>query len=92
MKEAKHMFLVTFSIRDGASEHTSYKVVLASTERKARAKALKWAEDYFLDAGTVRDEEDDHLFWSEDGTRTIKLMAVEKTTVDNLIKTLLLME
>jgi len=86
------MFLLTFSIREGVSEHTSYKVVLAPTERKATAKALKWAEDYFLDAGTVRDEEDDRLFWSEDGTKTIELMAVEKTTVDDLIKTLLLME
>ena len=90
MKEAKRMFLATFSIRDGASEHTSYKVVLASTERKARAKALKWAEDYFLDAGTVRDEEDDHLFWSKDGTSTIELKAVEKTTANGLVKRLLI--
>jgi hypothetical protein len=90
MKEAKRMFLATFSIRDGASEHTSYKVVLASTERKARAKALKWTEDYFLDAGTVRDEEDDRLFWSKDGTSTIELKAVEKTTANGLVKRLLI--
>ena len=90
MKEAKRMFLVTFSIRDGASEHSSYKVVLASTERKARAKALKWAEDYFLDAGTVRDEEDDHLFWSKDETKTIEVEDVEKTTANGLVKRLLI--
>jgi len=84
------MFLLTFSIRDGASEHTSYKFVLASTERKARAKALKWAEDYFLDAGTVRDEEDDRLFWRKDGTSTIELKAVEKKTVNGLVKRLLI--
>ena len=90
MKEAKRMFLLTFSIREGVSEHTSYKVVLAPTERKARAKALKWAEDYFLDAGTVRDEEDDRLFWRKDGTSTIELKAVEKKTVNGLVKRLLI--
>jgi hypothetical protein len=63
---------------------------LAPTERKARAKALKWAEDYFLDAGTVRDEEDDRLFWRKDGTSTIELKAVEKKTVNGLVKRLLI--
>jgi hypothetical protein len=92
MKEAKRTFLATFSIRDGWSEHTSYKVVLASTEREATAKALKWAEDYFLDGGTVRDEEDNCLFWRKDGTSTIELKAVEKTTGNRLIKTLLMLE
>ena len=90
MKEAKRMFLATFSIRDGWREYTSYKVVLAPTERAAEAKALKWAEDYFLDGGTVRDEEDDHLFWRKDGTSTMELKTVEKTTAGGLVKRLLM--
>ena len=89
MKEAKSMFLVTFSIRDGENEHISYKVVFASTERKATTKALKWVADYFL-TGTVRDEQDGDLFWSEDETRTIRLCEVKKTTVGDLVKTLLI--
>jgi hypothetical protein len=92
MRKAMRMFLLTFSVREGESEHTSYKVVFAPTESEARAKALKWAEDYFLDGGTVRDQEDDHLFWSGDGTRTIELERVEKTTVNGLTRTLLLEE
>ena len=83
------MFLVTFFIRDGESEYISHKVVFASTERKATAKALKWVADYFL-TGTVRDEEDGDLFWSKDETRTIRLVQVGKTTVDDLVKMLLI--
>jgi hypothetical protein len=89
MKEAKSLFLISFSVTDGGSEYTSYKVLFASNKREATARALQYAADYFCE-GTVRDEEDPDLFTSEDGTRTIELEEVVKTTVDGLVKRLLI--
>jgi len=83
------MFLVTFKIVDGGAEHSLYKVVFASTESKATAKALDYAKDFFGNY-MVRDEENARLFWDEDGTKTIELDEVEKTTVDDLVKRLLI--
>ena len=83
------MFFVTFTIVDGGAEHSLYKVVFASTEGKATAKALDYAKDFFGNC-MVRDEENAHLFWDEDGTKTIELEIVEKTTVKGLVKRLLI--
>jgi hypothetical protein len=83
------MFLVTFKIVDGGAEHFLYKVVFASTESKATAKVLDYAKDFFGNY-MVRDEDNAHMFWDEDGTRTIELEVVEKTTVDDLVKGLLI--
>lgn len=89
MKVTKNLFLVSFSVIDGGNEHSLYKVVFASDEKKARAKALQYAADFFFE-GTARDEEDPDLFTSRDETRAIRLDDVEKTTVDGLVKSLLL--
>ena len=83
------MFLVTFKIVDGGAEHFLYKVVFASTESNATAKALDYAKDFFGNY-MVRDEENAHLFWDEDGTKTIELEDVEKTTANDLVKRLLI--
>ena len=83
------MFLVTFTIVDGGAEHSLYKVVFASNENKATAKALDYAKDFFGDC-MVKDEENAHMFWDEDETKTIEVEDVEKTTANGLVKRLLI--
>jgi len=83
------MFLVTFTIVDGGAEHSLYKVVFASTVSEATVKALDYARDFFGNY-MVRDEENAHMFWDEDGTKTIELETVEKKTVNGLVKRLLI--
>ena len=83
------MFLVTFTIVDEGAEHSLYKVVFASNESKATAKALDYARDFFGDC-MVKDEENAHMFWDEDETKTIEVEDVEKTTVNDLVKRLLI--
>ena len=89
MKQQKNMFLVTFKIVDGGAEHSLYKVVFAPTVSKATVKALDYAKDFFGNY-MERDEENAHLFWDEDGTKTIELKAVEKRTVNSPVKGLLI--
>jgi hypothetical protein len=85
----KSMFLLTFCVRDGESEYTLHKVVFASTEKQATAVALEYAEDFFW-TGTVRDEENANLYYTEDGTRAIELEEVVKGTTCDLVERLLI--
>lgn len=85
----KSMFLLTFVIRDGESEYTLHKIVFAATEKQATAMALEYAEDFFL-IGTVRDQENANLYFTEDGTRAIELVEVVKGTTGDLIESLLI--